>query len=71
MRKRCFSLQTQRIFKVLFNEFQGEIVKLKDKKTVDFKGFSNEILNQFLSRFDLRTQGLRDLAYGDFEVLKM
>ena len=71
VRKRCFSLQTQRIFKVLFNEFQGEIVKLKDKKTVDFKGFSNEILNQFLSRFDLRTQGLRDLAYGDFEVLKM
>ena len=64
IRSQCFLLQIQRIHKVVFDTFQEEIKNfkkcLKPEKIVDLKDFYNNIVNQHLSRFDIRTQGLRD-----------
>jgi len=72
VRKRCYILQTKRTFKMLLKEFQEEILKVKksyEKKVFDnMKGYCHEILNKSLSRYEIRTQGLKGSFQGEQEV---
>lgn len=70
LKSRCFNLQCSNIHKLLFTDFQKEIIEIKKNNNIkiNFKSLSNEIINKYMTKFEMRTQGLSQTK-GSHEVL--
>ena len=72
LRRKCSLLQTKRVMKMLLKEFQGEISFVKkeyERKVFEkLKTYSHELLNKLLSRFEMRTTGIKNSSHGEKDV---